>query len=48
MCYSPSTLLQEGEERGAHFPFDPEDLWEIKMRTEEGYIYLVSPAFNCC
>ena len=32
----------------AHYPSDPEDLSKIKMRPEEGYISLVSLAFNCC
>ena len=32
----------------AHFPSDPEDLWRLKMRPEEGYISVVSPAFDCC
>jgi hypothetical protein len=32
----------------SHFPSNPEDLWKIKMRPEEGYISLVSPAFDYC
>ena len=32
----------------AHFPSNPEDLWRIKMHPEDGYISLVSPAFDRC
>jgi hypothetical protein len=32
----------------ANFPSDPEDLWKIKMRPEEGYIQLVSFASDYC
>ena len=32
----------------AEFPSDLEDLWKIKMRPEERYIYVASLAFNCC
>ena len=37
----------------AEFPDNPDDLWEIKMRPERGYISLVSLDFNslsisCC
>ena len=31
-----------------HFPKNPEDLWKIKMYPEEGYISLVSLAFDYC
>ena len=30
----------------AEFPDDANDLWEIKMRPELGYILVVSPDFN--
>ena len=37
----------------AEFPDNPDDLWEIKMRPEAGYISVVSLSFNslsilCC
>ena len=37
----------------AEFPDNPDDLWEIKMRPETGYISVVSLSFNsllilCC
>ena len=30
----------------AEFPDNPDDLWEIKMRPETGYISVVSLSFN--
>ena len=30
----------------AEFPDNPNDLWEIKMRPETGYLYVVSSSFN--
>ena len=30
----------------AEFPDDPNDLWEIKMRPETGYLSVVSSSFN--
>ena len=30
----------------AEFPDNPDDLWEIKMRPEMGYISVVSLSFN--
>ena len=30
----------------AEFPDNPDDLWEIKMRPETGYISVVSSSFN--
>ena len=30
----------------AEFPDNPDDLWEIKMRPEEGYLSVVSLSFN--
>jgi len=30
----------------AEFPENPDDLWEIKMRPETGYISVVSLCFN--
>ena len=39
---------QRAKSAVAHFPSDSEDLWKIKMHPEEGYISLVSPAFDCC
>ena len=35
------------------FPVNPDDLWEIKMRPETGYLSVVSLSFNslsisCC
>ena len=37
----------------AEFPDNPDDLWEIRMRPEAGYIFVVSLSFNllsisCC
>ena len=30
----------------AEFPDNPDDLWEIKMRPETGYLSVVSSSFN--
>ena len=30
----------------AEFPDNPNDLWEIKMRPETGYLSVVSSSFN--
>ena len=45
---SPDATSLRAKSAVPHFPSDPEDLWKIKMRPEEGYISLVSPAFDCC
>ena len=37
---------QRAKSAVAHLPSDPEDLWKIKMRHEEGYISLVSLVFQ--
>ena len=45
---SRDAATQRAKSAVAHFPSDPEDHWKIKMRAEEGYISLVSPASDCC
>ena len=45
---SLDTTAQRAKSAVAHFSSDPGDLWKVKMRPEEGYISLVSSAFDCC
>ena len=45
---SRDAAAQRAKSAVANFPSDPADLWKIKMRPEEGYISLVSLAFDCC
>ena len=45
---SLDAAAQRAKSAVAHFPSDPEDLWRIKMRPEDGYISSVSLASDCC
>jgi hypothetical protein len=45
---SLDAAAQRAKSAVAHFPSEPEDLWSIKMRPEDGYISLVSLASDCC
>ena len=44
---SHDAAAQRAKSTVAHFPADVTQLWAIKMRLEEGYIQLVSLAFDC-
>ena len=37
---------QRAKNAVAEFPDNPDDLWEIKMRPETGYLSVVSFSFN--
>jgi len=48
---SRTTAARRAKYAVAEFPQDPDDLWRIKMRSETGYISLVSLDFEssvCC
>ena len=43
---SRDVAAQSSRNAVAEFPDNPNDLWEIKMRPETGYLSVVSSSFN--
>ena len=46
MLLPHDVTAQRAKSAVAEFPDNPDDLWEIKMRPETGYISVVSLSFN--
>ena len=46
VLFLPDVTARRAKSAVAAFPDNPDDLWEIKMRPETGYISVVSSSFN--